>query len=101
MRETEDALEAIQRSKLVLFEKLADRSIDRETFKAKKAGYDVEIDRLRKRMDTLRAVVDEDDEADVDKSVLDEPKLTKEIWEKYIETVLVFPDDRISVKFKF
>ena len=46
-------------------------------------------------------MIDEDDEVDVDKSALDVPKLTKEIWEKYIETVLVFPDDRISVKFKF
>ena len=63
----EKALEAAKKAKQMLFEKLADRSIDRETFKAKKQGYDEEIASLEQQISDARMAerlsTDADDEA--------------------------------------
>ena len=32
---------------------------------------------------------------------MNEKELTKDIWDRYIESVDVFPDDRMTIKFKF
>ena len=46
----ESALESAKKAKQMLFEKLADRSIDRESFKAKKQEYDDEIAVLEQKI---------------------------------------------------
>ena len=101
LRKAEDELKNAEVAKRFLFEKLADRSIDRGTFKAKKAGYDQEIESIKEKIRAIRASLDDEEETEVDKSVLDEKELTKDIWDKYIESVDVFPDSRLEIKFKF
>lgn len=101
LRKAEDELKNAEAAKRFLFEKLADRSIDRETFKAKKAGYERKIDSLKEKIRAIRASLDDEEETEADKSVLDEKELTKDIWDKYIESVDVFPDSRLEIKFKF
>ena len=101
LRETEDALQNMETAKQYLFEKLADRRIDRDAFKEKKTGYDQEIESLKERIRTIRALLDDEKEIEVDKSVLNEKELTKDNWDKYIESVDVFLDRRLEIKFKF
>lgn len=101
LNETEAELKKVERDKRLLFEKLADRSIDRQTFKTRKVTFDEKIEALKEKMNVIRASMDERKEADVDRSDLDAVDLTKELWDKYIESAEVYPDDRITVKFKF
>ncbi|MCR5330862.1 MAG: recombinase family protein [Lachnospiraceae bacterium] len=101
LKDAEKRLQTVEKAKRMLFEKLADRSVDRENFKTKKAGYDLEIERLKEKIKIIRATMDEEAEMDVDRSILGEKELTKEIWDRYIESVEVFPGERLTVKFKF
>ncbi len=77
------------------------RTIDRETFRERKAEYDQEIDVLRERIMAVRELMDDESDSDIDESILDKDEITDEIWEKYIESAEVFPDDRMTIKFKF
>ncbi len=101
IKEAEKDLKTVERDKRFLFEKLADRSIDRETFKAKKAEYDARIEVLKDKINTIMASLDEKNEITIDRSVADAKKLTKDLWGRYIESAEVFPNDRIVVKLKF
>lgn len=101
LKKAKDALQNVETAKRFLFEKLADRNIDRETFKVKKAEYDQEIENLKKKVSTIKALLDDEEEIEVDESVLEAKNLTKEIWDQYIESVDVFPDKRLEIKFKF
>ena len=101
IKEAEKDLKTVERDKRFLFEKLADRSIDRETFKAKKAEYDARIEVLKDKIHTIMASLDEKNEITIDRSAADAKKLTKDLWDRYIESAEVFPNDRIVVKLKF
>lgn len=101
LKEAEAELHKVETSKRFLFEKLSDRTIDRETFRERKAEYDQEIDVLRERIMAVRELMDDESDADIDESILDKDEITDEIWEKYIESAEVFPDDRMTIKFKF
>ena len=101
LKEAEAELHKVETSKLFLFEKLADRTIDRETFRERKAEYDQEIDVLKEKIMAIRDLMDDESDADIDESILDKDEITDEIWEKYIESAEVFPDDRMTIKFKF
>ena len=101
IKEAEAELQNIETAKRFLFEKLADRTIDRETFRLRKAEYDQEIDAHRERISVIRDLLDNKREDNVDESILEKDDLTDEIWEQYIESAEVFPDDRMTIKFKF
>ena len=47
------------------------------------------------------ASLDEKNEITIDRSAADARKLTKDLWDRYIESAEVFPNDRIVVKFRF
>ena len=103
------ALEAVKKAKQMLFEKLADRSIDRETFKDKKREYDEEIAELEQRLsdvnmnELLLREAEDDARAKVDmaKSFLDVEVMTDEIWEKFLQDVFVYPDGRMEIYWNF
>lgn len=101
IKEAEKDLKMTGRDKRFLFEKLADRSIDSETFKAKKAEYDARIEALKDKINTIMASMDEKNGIDGDRSAVDVRKLTKDLWDRYIESAEVFPNDTIVLKFKF
>lgn len=104
-----NALEAVKKAKQMLFEKLADRSIDRETFKEKKREYDEEIAELEQRLsdanmnDLLLREAEDDarEKADMAKSFLDVEVMTDEIWEKFLQDVFVYPDGRMEIYWNF
>lgn len=104
-----NALESARKAKQVLFEKLADRSIDRESFKIKKAEQEELIADLEQKISDAkmaqRLVADEHDEAkekiEMAKSFLDLKNMTEEAWEKFIDDVIVYPDYRMEIHWSF
>ena len=105
----ESALESAKKAKQVLFEKLADRSIDRESFKTKKAEQEELIADLEQKISdarmAARLVSDADDEAkekiETAKNFLDLKNMTEEAWEKFIDDVIVYPDYRMEIHWSF
>lgn len=105
----EGTLESAKKAKQMLFEKLADRSIDREAFKAKKQEYDSEIEALEQKISDVRMAEQlEQDAADesrsrveMAKSFLDLKEMTEEVWEAFVEEVIVYPEYRIEIHWSF
>ena len=105
----ESALESAKKAKQVLFEKLADRSLDRESFKMRKAEQDELITDLEQKISDAkmaqRLVADEHNEAkekiETAKSFLDLKSMTEEAWEKFIDDVIVYPDYRMEIHWSF
>ena len=104
-----NALEAAKKAKQRLFEKLADREIEREAFLEGKKGYDAEIVRLEQEISDagLAERIDRDadgearERADVARSFLDVGEMSEEIWERFVKWARVYPDGRIAVKWNF
>ena len=105
----ESALGSAKKAKQMLFEQLADRSIDREAFKAKKQKYDSEIAALEQKISDARMaeqLTAESDEAaqsrvETAKSFLDLKEMTKDAWETFVEKVIVYPEYRIEIHWRF
>ena len=104
-----NALEAAKKAKQKLFEKLADREIERAVFLERKKGYDAEIGRLEQEISDagLAERIDRDadgearERADVARSFLDVGEMTEEIWERFVKGACVYPDGRIEVRWNF
>lgn len=98
------SLESAKKAKQKLFERLADRSIDREAFKEKKAVYDAEIADLEQRISDAEVVEtivkDKSDKVEV-QSFLDIKTMTDEIWIKFLKDVFVFPGGRMEIHWNF
>ena len=105
----ESALGSVKKAKQILFEKLADRSIDREAFKTKKQEYDSEIAALEQKISDARMaeqLTAESDEAaksrvETAKSFLDLKEMTEDAWETFVEKVIVYPEYRIEIHWRF
>ena len=103
------ALESARKAKQILFEKLADRSIDRETFKEKKQEYDLDIDALEQKLSDAsmaeQLARDSDDEVaekiEMAKSFLDVTEMTEEMWEKFVKDVFLYPGGRMEIHWNF
>lgn len=101
----EMALDSVKKAKQMLFEKLADRSIDRETFKEKKVQYDVEIAELEQKISdaSLAESISQESDGRLDeiKSFLDIETMNDDIWQKFIKDVIVYPGGRIEIQWNF
>ena len=105
----EGALESAKKAKIALMDKLADRSIDRETFKEKKQAYDDEIEGLEQKVSDARMAqrlaTDADDEAkekiETAKTFLDLKEINEDAWETFVDEVLVYPDYRMEIHWSF
>ena len=99
------ALESVKKAKQMLFEKLADRSIDRETFKEKKALYDSEILELEQKISDASLAesltAESDEKMDEVKFFLEVDALTDDMWEKFIQDVIVYPGDKLEIHWNF
>ena len=99
------ALEAVKQGKQKLFEKLADRQIDRETFKSKKAAYDEDIAALEQKIsDAAMAEALAEDRADAvetARSFLDITEMTDEVWDRFVKDVIVYPGPRLEIIWNF
>lgn len=103
------ALAAVKEAKQALFEKLADRSIDRDSFKKKKREFDAEIQSLEQKISDAQMADklsrDSSGEArekvEKAKSFLDIKQMTDEIWEKFVKDVFVYPGGRMEIQWNF
>ena len=99
------ALESVKKAKQMLFEKLADRSIDRETFKEKKAQYDLEIAELEQRISDASLAesltAESGEKVDEVKSFLEVAAMTDDMWEKFLQDVIVYPGGRLEIHWNF
>ncbi len=104
-----NTLEAAKKAKQRLFEKLADRKIEREVFVERKKVYDAEIAGLEDDIAAVRAAerIDRDadgevrERADVARSFLDVGEMTEEIWGQFVKAACVYPDGRIEIQWDF
>jgi len=69
-------MEVVKQAKQKLFERLADRQSDRETFKVKKAAYDEDIAAL-------------------------EQKKAGGVWDRFMKDVIVYPGPRVEIHWNF
>ena len=105
----EKALEAAKKAKQMLFEKLADRTIDREAFKAKKTEQDEVIADLEQKISDARMaerlVSDTDAEAkeriETARNFLELKDMTEEAWDKFIKDVILYPNYRMEILWNF
>ena len=103
------ALESARKAKQILFEKLADRSIDRESFKEKKQTYDTEIAELEQKISDANMAAQltrdfEEESAErieTAKSFLEVMDMTEEMWEKFVKDVFLYPDGRMEIHWNF
>ncbi|WP_276951698.1 recombinase family protein [Enterocloster lavalensis] len=104
-----NALGSAKKAKQILFEKLADRSIDRESFKQKKQIYDTEIAELEQKISDVNMaaqLVRDSEEAAAERietveSFLEVAEMTEEIWKKFVEDVFLYPGDRMEIHWNF
>ena len=104
-----NALEAAKKAKQRLFEKLADREIERAVFVERKKVYDAEIAGLEQEISDagLAERIDRDadgearERADVARSFLDVGEMTEEIWRRFVKAACVYPDGRIEIRWNF
>ena len=105
----EDELNTAKKEKQALMKKLADRSIDRETFREKKSKMDESIDDLEKKLTDARleqkmmeeAASESRDKTEAAKSIIGFEEMTDEIWEKFIKDVYVYPGERLDIQWNF
>ncbi len=109
LKSLERALESAKKVKQSLFEKLADRSIDREIFKAKKDEQEKIIADLKQKISNEKVaeklVSDEYIEAkeniETAKTFLELESMTDDTWDKFIDDVILYPDDRVEIHWSF
>ena len=109
IHELESSIESVKKAKQALFEKLADRSIDRESFKEKKKEYDDTIADLEQKISDVkmadRLLADADEEAkdkiETAKNFLEMKEMTEAAWDAFVEEVLVYPDKKIDIHWRY
>ncbi|MBR5419620.1 MAG: recombinase family protein [Lachnospiraceae bacterium] len=104
IRGAEKKLEALTAERKKLCDKMLDRSIDREVFREKKAKLDEQIVMQKRWIAGLKAA---EDFAEIEerieemKSFLDIPDMTEELWNRFVEKVVVYPDKRLEICWNF
>lgn len=105
----ESTLETVRLEKQQLYEKLLDRTIDRETFKTKKLTLEDKITAIEQQISDARlsetlqtdAVRDSKEKIKTAKTFLDIKEMTPEAWSTFIDEVLIFPEKRIEIHWTF
>ena len=104
IKAAEIKLDAVNKEKKKLFDRLADRQISREDFKAKRTELDEQISELEQRVSDLKAAgefADDGSRAEEIRSFLDIPEMTEAVWNRFVECVVVYPDKRLEVHWSF
>lgn len=103
------SIETAQRSWIALYDKYADGKIEREFFINEKKQYDADMERMEEELAVLRQV-QEKEEAVQDGSerkvcqamaFLEAEELTEDMKEKLIEKVIIYPNERMEIVWKF
>jgi len=103
------SIEAAQKSWIALYDKYADGKLEREFFLNEKKQYDADMEKLEQELAVLWQAQEEEEteqegsqrKADQAMAFLEEEKLTEDMKEKLIEKVIIYPDNRIEIVWKF
>lgn len=96
----QEQLQQAEREKRFLFEKLVERSIDRENFKVQKEELEEKIHLLRERISSAAGYGEIETRDQSDQPIPEITELKDSVWDEYIESAEVFPDGHLSVKFR-
>ncbi|HBA48737.1 MAG TPA: hypothetical protein DCZ91_13255 [Lachnospiraceae bacterium] len=103
------SMEAAQKGWMALYDRYADGNLERELFLNEKKKYDADMERMEEELAALRQAQEEEEDlqhgsrrkADQAMAFLEESELTEDMKEKLIEKVIVYPESRIEVVWKF
>lgn len=103
------SMEAAQKGWIALYDRYADGNLEREIFLNEKKKYDADMERIEEELVALRLEQGEEEglqhgsrrKADQAMAFLEEEELTEDMKEKLIERVLVYPESRIEIVWKF
>lgn len=103
------SMEAAQKGWMALYDRYADGNLEREIFLNEKKKYDAGMERMEEELTALRHTQEEEEDlqhgsrrkADQAMAFLEEEELTEDMKEKLIERVLVYPESRIEIVWKF
>ena len=103
------SMEAAQKGWFALYDKYADGKLEREFFLNEKKKYDADMEQMEAELAALKQT-QEAEESVQDGSMrkaeqamvfLEEDELTEDMKEKLIEKVIVYPENRIEVMWRF
>ena len=101
----ENAITAAGEAKNQLIRKMAERSISRELFLEKKKQQDEQIAGLEQKLSDLktRELMQSDKTIDTNeiKSFLDISEMTEKAWNRFINKVVLYPDKKMEIQWKF
>lgn len=103
------SMEAAQKGWMALYDRYADGNLERELFLNEKKKYDADMERMEEELAALRHAQEEEEDlqhgsrrkADRAMAFLEESELTEDMKEKLIEKVVVYPESRIEIVWKF
>ena len=102
-------METAQKAWIALYDKYADGELEREIFLDEKRQYDADMERMEAELERLRQAQEEkkmkreDSKRRVNQVIafLGEEELTEDMKEKLIEKVIVYPENRVEIVWKF
>ena len=83
---------------------MLDRSIERAAFREKKSELDGQIAMQKRWLAGLKAAEDfaeTEERIEEMKSFLNINEMTEEVWDRFVEKVVVFPDKRLEIHWNF
>ncbi|MBO6307349.1 MAG: recombinase family protein, partial [Oribacterium sp.] len=104
IRAAEKKLEALSAERKKLCDRMLDRSIDREVFRERKSELDEQIATQKRWIAGLKAAEDfaeVEDRIEEIKNFLDINEMTEELWSRFVEKAVVFPDKRLEIHWNF
>lgn len=103
------SIEAAQKGWFALYDKYADGKLERDFFLNEKKKYDADMERMEEELAVLKQTQEAEESAQdgakkkAEQAVmfLEEGELTEDMKEKLIEKVVVYPENRIEIVWKF
>lgn len=103
------SIETAQKGWIALYDKYADGKLEREFFINEKKQYDADMERMEGELAALRQAQEEEEAAQEGSerkacqamAFLEDDELTEDMKEKLIEKVVIYPNERMEIVWKF
>ncbi len=103
------SIKIAQKGWIALYDKYADGKLEREFFINEKKQYDADMERMEEELAALRQAQEEEEavqegsERKVCQAMafLEEEELTEDMKEKLIKKVIIYPNERMEIVWKF
>lgn len=103
------SIETAQKGWIALYDKYADGKLEREFFINEKKQYDADMERMEEELAALQQDQEEEEAAREGSerkacqamAFLEDDELTEDMKEKLIEKVVIYPNERMEIVWKF